>query len=125
MASLVTLAIAIPDSLLSDYFCQKYYHGQNDCAALRSRVVANHTRTVPTLELGDRRKPAMVFLHGWPDSSALWANQFEYFCDGGGKYYCVAPSWLDFHPDVPPAPASSLFWDEQVDAFHTVLAKEM
>lgn len=64
----------------------------------------------------------MLFLHGWPDQSALWANQFEAFCaPPHGKYYCVAPSWYDFHPDVPPRPQSDLLWDSQVDAFHSVV----
>ena len=115
----------VADTLLRDYFCQKYYDGVGDCGALRSRVVANHLHSVPTLELGDRSKPPMVFIHGWPDSSALWANQFEFFCDGGGDYYCVALSWFDFHPDVPRKDKSDLLWSVQLEAFHRVIAVEM
>lgn len=122
---LLGVAAAVTDSLLKNEFCQKYYQGTGDCAALRSRVVANHSRILPTLELGDRTKPTLFFMHGWPDTSALWANQFEFFCDGpDAEYFCVAPSWFDFHPDVPTRPASDLFWDKQVDAFHDV-ATEM
>ena len=73
----------VADTLLTSYFCQNYYQsGRGDCEALRARVVANHSRSVPTLELGDPTMPALVFIHGWPDSSALWANQFESFCGG-------------------------------------------
>ena len=116
------------DTLLDDYFCQNYYDGGNmeDCYQLRAKVKYNHTRAVPTLELGDPSKPAMVFLHGWPDSSALWANQFDYFCGSStGKYFCVAPSWFDYHPDVPVKPRSELLWDKQIEAFHHALAVEM
>jgi len=116
------------DTLLDYYFCQKYYDGDNmeDCHQLRAKVKYNHMRAVPTLELGDPSKPAMVFLHGWPDSSALWANQFDYFCGNrASKYFCVAPSWFDYHPDVPAKPRSELLWDKQIEAFHQVLAVEM
>jgi len=116
------------DTLLDDYFCQNYYDGGNmeDCHQLRAKVKYNHTRAVPTLELGDPSKPAMFFLHGWPDSSALWANQFDYFCGSStSKYFCVAPSWFDYHPDVPAKPRSDLLWDKQIEAFHHALAVEM
>ena len=116
------------DTLLSKYFCQNYYQGDgDDCASLRSSVVANHTRRVPTLELGDPTKSPLVFIHGWPDSSALWANQFDHFCGSAAssEYYCVALSWFDFHPDVPPRPTSDLLWSVQLEAFHHVVAVEM
>jgi pimeloyl-ACP methyl ester carboxylesterase len=112
------------DSLLELQFCQVYYDGVGDCPGLRKQVVANHTRALPTLELGDPSKPAMYFLHGWPDSAAEWSNQFEYFCaPPHGQYYCVAPTWFDFHPDVPARPADDLYWSTQVDAFHAVLVE--
>ena len=88
--------------------------------------MTNHSRTVPTLELGNAGKPPMVFLHGWPDTSALWANQFEHFCGGvASAFFCVALSLFDYHPDVPPRPVANLFQDTQVAAFHRVLAEEM
>merc|ERR1712232_1464710 len=53
------------------------------------------------ITLGDPSKTPMVFLHGWPDNPALWANQFEYFCGGpNASYYCVAPSFVNFEPDL-------------------------
>ena len=68
----------------------------------------------------------MVFIHGWPDSSALWANQFDHFCGNvSSEYYCVALSWFDFHPDVPSRPVSDLLWSVQLEAFHHVVAVEM
>merc|ERR1711871_1271849 len=94
------------DTILKEMFCQVYYYkgGSGDrCARLRSNVCADHTTLeLPVLTMGDPTHPPMLFLHGWPDQSALWANQFEAFCaPPNGKYYCIAPSWFDFHPDVP------------------------
>lgn len=109
------------DALLAENFCQVYYRGELDCEVLRSLVKANHSRTLPTLELGDPSKPAMYFLHGWPDNAALWANQFEVFCaPPHGKFYCVAPTWYNFHPQLPTASDELLHWDKQIDAFYAV-----
>eukprot|EP00930_Biecheleria_cincta_P048837 TRINITY_DN34095_c0_g1_i1.p1 TRINITY_DN34095_c0_g1~~TRINITY_DN34095_c0_g1_i1.p1 ORF type:complete len:299 (+),score=51.25 TRINITY_DN34095_c0_g1_i1:63-959(+) len=110
------------DVLLQADFCQVYYKGREEtCKELRSLVKANHSRTLPTLELGDPRKPAMYFLHGWPDNAAIWANQFEAFCrPPDGLFFCVAPTWYNFHPQMPTAPDELLYWDKQIDAFWAV-----
>merc|ERR1712048_700362 len=48
-----------------------------------------------------KKNQVMFFIHGWPDTAAEWANQFEYFCDPkDGQYFCVAPTMTDFHPDI-------------------------
>ena len=101
-----------------------YYDGDGDCPALRAQVVANHSRALPTLQLGNPAHPPMFFLHGWPDSAAVYANQFEHFCaPPHGTYFCVAPTWFDFHPDVPMRPADDLLWEVQVEAFHAVAVR--
>eukprot|EP00928_Gymnodinium_smaydae_P084303 TRINITY_DN67572_c0_g1_i1.p1 TRINITY_DN67572_c0_g1~~TRINITY_DN67572_c0_g1_i1.p1 ORF type:complete len:344 (-),score=50.71 TRINITY_DN67572_c0_g1_i1:14-1045(-) len=115
---------AAADTLLSDQLCQVYYVGTSDeCSSLRSSIRAEVRGSgVPTLELGDPSKPPMVFFHGWPDTAAIWANQFQKYCFGqNAPYYCVAPSWIDFHPDYPRANQSQLFWDVQRDAFDSVV----
>jgi len=63
----------------------------------------------------------MVFIHGWPDTSALWANQFAELCGEDKEYFCVAPSWIDFHPDYPLADESKLFWSAQRDDFYAII----
>eukprot|EP00929_Paragymnodinium_shiwhaense_P096143 TRINITY_DN5765_c0_g2_i1.p1 TRINITY_DN5765_c0_g2~~TRINITY_DN5765_c0_g2_i1.p1 ORF type:complete len:347 (+),score=52.54 TRINITY_DN5765_c0_g2_i1:62-1102(+) len=114
---------AAKNTLLDEQLCQHYYTGAGDCGALRVAIRSEVRGTgVPTLELGDPSKPAMVFFHGWPDTAAIWANQFEKFCLGeSAPFFCVAPSWIDFHPDFPRANLSELFWDVQRDRFHSVV----
>ncbi|KAL7547397.1 hypothetical protein ACHAWF_010708 [Thalassiosira exigua] len=121
---LVQLLGAAADTVLDEQFCQNYYTLGGDCSALRSTVRSEvRGKGTPTLELGDpATQPAMVFFHGWPDTSALWANQFAEFCGDNGGYFCVAPSWMDFNPDAPPAEESQLRWSNQVEAFHDVVS---
>lgn len=117
---------ASSDTILREQFCQIYYQGApTACTRLRDRVIANHSRALPTLELGDPAKPPMFFIHGWPDTAGMWANQFEKFCDGpDAEYFCVAATWFNFHADVPAITnRSQLLWDIQVDAFHSVMAE--
>ncbi|KAL7550392.1 hypothetical protein ACHAWF_013633 [Thalassiosira exigua] len=123
MWPLTLLLGAAADTVLDDQFCQNYYTLGGDCPALRSTVRSEVRGSgTPTLELGDpATQPAMVFFHGWPDTSALWANQFAEFCGDSGGYFCVAPSWMDFNPDAPPAEESRLRWSKQVEAFHDVV----
>lgn len=110
------------DTLRDEHLCQHYYTLDGDCEALRSSIRAEVRRGTPTLELGDpAMQPAMLFLHGWPDTAAIWANQFEHFCGPGKEFFCVAPSWIDFHPDFPRADESRLLWSTQVEAFHGVI----
>jgi len=121
------------NTLLDDQFCQAYYtlpddddsntSSMSNCATLRSSIRSEiRGNGTPTLELGNpETQPAMVLLHGWPDTAAIWANQFAEFCGEDHDYFCVAPSWMDFHPDVPAADPSTLFWSNQRDAFHAVI----
>lgn len=67
----------------------------------------------------------MVFIHGWPDTSALWVNQFAEFCGDEKEYFCVAPSWIDYHPDLPPSQQTPLRWSEQRQEFENVLFHDL
>merc|ERR1712154_524982 len=70
--------------------------------------------TLPTLELGDPSLPAMFFIHGWPDSAAQWAAMFAHFC-ASGRFHCVAPTWTNYHPDLPDAPESELSFEKVIE----------
>lgn len=102
---------AAADSLIDEEFCQHYYpkgiEGIPPCEQVMKKVRSNMSRPLPTLEMGDPSKPAMFFIHGWPDSAAEWAPQFAHFCFSG-RFFCVAPTWQNFHPDLPAAAVSEL-----------------
>jgi len=72
------------DTVLDDQFCQHYYtlpdddddtSNKIDCPTLRSKIRSEiRGNGTPTLELGNKEtQPAMVLIHGWPDTSAIWA----------------------------------------------------
>jgi hypothetical protein len=113
MLTFLSATSSVLNTPLKDQFCQHYYTGTGNCAALRSQVEA-HSRTLPTLELGDRGAPPLLLLHGTYDTHATWANLFEAFCaPPHGKHFCIAPAIFDYHPDYPLVPDSSLRWYKQ------------
>jgi len=112
-------------TVLNDQFCQVYYSlDDGNCETLRdsvrSEIRGNNT---PTLELGyPSEKPVMLFFHGWPDTSALFANQFAAFCGDEGEFSCVAPSMMNYNPDVDPVyDQDKLSWPVQADVLHEVV----
>jgi len=114
---------AAVDSLLAEA-CRSYYTGDS-CASVVAQIRSNLTRVLPTLEAGDPSSPPLLFIHGWPDSAAEWIHQLEHFClPPTGRFFCVAPTLFNFHPDVPSAPDSDLFFDVQVKKIGT-LVQEM
>uniref|UniRef100_A0A7S2HNH5 AB hydrolase-1 domain-containing protein n=1 Tax=Helicotheca tamesis TaxID=374047 RepID=A0A7S2HNH5_9STRA len=122
--TLAALGTASADTVLDEHFCQIYYTlDDGNCPVLRDTVRSEiRGEGTPTLELGDpTSQPALVFLHGWPDTSATWANQFAVFCGEDKEYFCVAPSITDFHPDVPLADPSDLSWIRQLEKYHAVI----
>jgi pimeloyl-ACP methyl ester carboxylesterase len=121
MLTFLSATSSVLNTPLKDQFCQHYYTGTGNCAALRSQVEA-HSRTLPTLELGDRGAPPLLLLHGTYDTHATWANLFEAFCaPPHGKHFCIAPAIFDYHPDYPLVPDSSLRWYKQAEAYLTVV----
>ena len=58
----------------SDHSGRYYTNGDiAGCGRVRDAIVANHSTPLPTLLLGDPARPPMLFIHGWPDSAALWS----------------------------------------------------
>jgi len=114
----------MPGTALEEQFCQVYYSlDDGNCNTLRQSVRSEIRGSgTPTLELGDpTQKPVLLFFHGWPDTYAMWANQFARFCGKGGEYACVATSMMDYNPDVEPADVSKLSWPLQADVLHEVV----
>ena len=103
-AALENITISENRSTVKWDMCQTYYQGEDmaKCADIASRIVSNVSLPSPVITLGDSSKPPMVFIHGWPQTPAVWVNQFEHFCDGeDASYYCVGLSFMNFEPDTP------------------------
>jgi len=123
------------DTLLTEYFCGVYYPkepaplGLPPCKEVRDAVKSEMGADglLPTLSLGDPAKPALFFVHGWPDSAAEFAAQFGGLCFGpAAKYRCVAATWQNFHPDLPAAPLSDLGFQKTIDMLAaTVVAAKL
>lgn len=60
-------------------------------AAFAARI--SHAFGMDILDSGERHLPAMLFLHGWPDTAALWDAQVEHFA---GRYRCLRVTLPDF-----------------------------
>eukprot|EP01051_Picozoa_sp_SAG22_P009483 SAG22_NODE_794_length_7157_cov_3.169453_5_plen_326_part_00 len=112
------------DTLLDKYFCGIYYPtgaaaakaGLPACEAVKAAVTSVLTTPLPTLSLGDPAKPALFFVHGWPDSAAEFAAQFGGLCYGpAARYRCVAATWQNFHPDLPDAPLEELKFETTIE----------
>ena len=111
LVSLQLVASAAADTLLEKYFCGVYYPNVSSallppCTVVRDATVSDlkdfRSDALPTLSLGDAHKPALFFIHGWPDSAAEFAAQFGGLCYGpSARYRCVAATWQNFHPDLP------------------------
>lgn len=107
---------------LQDEFCQVYYTGSGDCESLRSQIKNDNSLAVPTITLGDPSLPPMLFFHGWPDTYAMYINQFERFClPPHGQFYCIAPTWYDFVSASTPTPTHLLNAESQIAAWHSVV----
>jgi len=115
------------DTVLDDQFCQVFYElglGDDGCPAVRANVRSEvRGDGTPTLEMGDPSNPPIFFLHGYPDTSAMWANQFARFCGDDGDFFCVAPSLQNYHPDVARLDDSELLWSVAVEKMHAVITE--
>jgi pimeloyl-ACP methyl ester carboxylesterase len=106
---------------LEDEFCEVYYTGTGDCVSLRNQIQTHDELVVPYITLGDPSHPPMLFLHGWPDTYALWVNQFEHFCmPPHGKFYCVALTWFGFVPASSDVDLRNMGWVQQIEAWESV-----
>ena len=64
----------------------------------------------------------LLFFHGSPDTSVLWANQFAAFCGEDGEYACEAPIMMDHNPGAARVEDTlRLSWPTQADVLHEVV----
>ena len=53
---------------------------------------------------GERGRPVLIFLHGFPEAAFVWDELLEYFAQPGhGGYRCVAPNLRGYEQSTRPA----------------------
>ena len=60
----------------------------SDPVCLREDLVSLDEITLNVLSCGTPGKPVMLFLHGFPEYSGMWAGVMPQFAD---RYHCIAP----------------------------------
>ena len=57
---------------------------------------------------GDKGRPVLLFLHGFPEGAFVWDDQLEYFSRSeNGGYRCVAPNLRGFERSSAPSEVSA------------------
>jgi pimeloyl-ACP methyl ester carboxylesterase len=75
------------------------------------------------LDSGPRNAPALVFLHGFPESHSTWRHQLAHF---SGRYRCIAPDQRGYRGSSKPQDVESYTYDKLVaDVFHMADALEI
>ena len=67
-----------------------------------------HDITLSCRASGDRGRPVLLFLHGFPEGAFVWDDQLEYFSRSeNGGYRCVAPNLRGFERSSAPSEVSA------------------
>ncbi len=62
-----------------------------------------HGITLSCRAAGERGRPVLVFLHGFPEAAFVWDELLEHFCrPENGGYRCVAPNLRGFEQSTQP-----------------------
>lgn len=67
---------------------------------LRETTVTVGTISLNVLLCGDPARPPMLFLHGFPEFSGMWAEILPHFAD---RYFCIAPDQRGYNLSSRPA----------------------
>jgi epoxide hydrolase 4 len=63
-----------------------------------------HGITLSCRAAGERGRPALVFLHGFPEAAFVWDELLEHFArPGNGGYRCIAPNLRGYEKSSQPA----------------------
>jgi len=102
--------------MCGEYWVQSAHPLQTDCRSeVQQKITFEYDGSMMTARAGDPANQMIVFIHGWPDTAALWVNQLLRFSH---TYYCVAvqlPNYLDA------LPTEDLFIDEVVARIGAVI----
>jgi epoxide hydrolase 4 len=67
-----------------------------------------HGITLSCRAAGERGRPALVFLHGFPEAAFVWDELLEHFArPGNGGYRCIAPNLRGYEKSSQPADVKS------------------
>jgi pimeloyl-ACP methyl ester carboxylesterase len=80
-----------------------------DCFMIEKFLLAlPHGITLSCRASGDRGRPVLLFLHGFPEGAFVWDDQLEYFSrPENGGYRCVAPNLRGFERSSAPSEVSA------------------
>lgn len=102
--------------MCAEYWVQDAHPLNTDCRSeVQEKITIEKSGPLVTARAGDPANQMIVFIHGWPDSAALWVNQLLRFSQ---NYYCIAvqlPNYLDV------LPTEELYVDEYVDRIGRVI----
>ena len=72
------------------------------------RQALPHGITLSCRAAGERARPVLMFLHGFPEAAFIWDGVLEHFADPAhGGYRCIAPNLRGFEQsDAPADPAA-------------------
>jgi pimeloyl-ACP methyl ester carboxylesterase len=89
--------------------------------AEQKRVTLANGIAIDTIDEGPRDAPALIFLHGFPESHRTWRHQIAHFSD---KYRCIAPDQRGYRGSSKPQEVEAYTPDKLVgDVF--ALADEL
>jgi pimeloyl-ACP methyl ester carboxylesterase len=108
---------------LRQQMCEWYFKADahppgTDCTAWITEHVRIEDGPMVTARAGNAANPLVVFIHGWPDSPALWVNQFMGLSD---QYHCVAVQLPNY---LPALPLEELYLDEVVSRIGEVIGDQ-
>ena len=67
-----------------------------------------HGITLSCRAIGERGRPVLIFLHGFPEAAFVWDELLEHFAQPeNGGYRCVAPNLRGFEKSSTPAEVSA------------------
>ena len=77
----------------------------------QTRVALASGIELDTVDAGPRDAPALVFLHGFPESHRTWRHQIAHFSD---RYRCIAPDQRGYRGSSKPADVAAYTPDKLI-----------
>jgi len=82
------------------------------------RVTLSNGIELDVVDTGPRDAPALIFLHGFPDSHRTWRRQIAHL---SGRYRCIAPDQRGYRGSSKPVGVENYTPDKMIGDFQTFL----